>query len=400
MKILVINMLYYPYIGGGAEITIRNLYEGLRKRGHEISVLSLLEKNRRETKEEIQGITVYRKKIKNIYLPYGDKIRPVFLKVIWHIIDIYNPLIKNDIMKVINDVKPDIVMLHNTSGYSIYLYDILYKLKLLFIQVLHDQYLLCPTSMFKNNKICSNRCWQCRMLRLPYKVRSSKAAAVVGVSRFVLHKFLLYGYFKKTPIKRYIYNSRDFSFKIKTRLRQYDGEIVFGFIGTLAPNKGIEFLLKAFRKVGKKNWHLLVAGKYKGDYGLYLRNTYKDKNINFLGSVSPQNFFPNIDASIVPSIWEEPLGMVVVESFYFGVPVIGSNLGGIPEMIQDGRNGVLFNPYKDGELENKMVEFEINLQFWKDKRRYIQKTAEKFLNYSRWIDEWEELIQKVLGKKE
>jgi glycosyltransferase involved in cell wall biosynthesis len=52
-------------------------------------------------------------------------------------------------------------------------------------------------------------------------------------------------------------------------------------------------------------------------------------------------------------VGDEALGMVVVESFAFGIPVIGSNTGGIPEMISESINGMLFDPYKEGDLEEK-----------------------------------------------
>jgi len=90
---------------------------------------------------------------------------------------------------------------------------------------------------------------------------------------------------------------------------------------------------------------------------------------------------PNCDVhwweplKIIPEFYvgNEALGMVVVESFAFGVPVIGSNTGGIPEMISEGINGMLFDPYKEGDLEEKMLKFESEISDWRNKSETIKR---------------------------
>ncbi|KUK18731.1 MAG: Glycosyl transferase group 1 [Thermodesulfobacterium commune] len=272
MRILFINVLYAPLIGGGAEITLKNLAEGIRDLGHEVKVLSFWDKDDEE--EIIDGIPVYRAKIPNVYLPYG-KIRQPFLKRrLWHILDIYNPLSKKIVLKQIGDFKPDIISIHNTQGWSCSIWDAVLESNVPAIQVLHDLYLLCPTNMFKNNVICKKQCLTCKLMRLPYKSKSNNIKAVVGVSNFILNKLLSYGYFKDVPIKKVIYNSRKLSNFIVER-RTDSKHINFGFIGTLAPNKGIEVLLRAYHKIKKPNYKLFVAGAGKQDYEEYLKSKYK-----------------------------------------------------------------------------------------------------------------------------
>jgi glycosyltransferase involved in cell wall biosynthesis len=70
--------------------------------------------------------------------------------------------------------------------------------------------------------------------------------------------------------------------------------------------------------------------------------------------------------------------MIVVESFTFGVPVIGSNIGGIPEMIIE---------------EEKMLKFEIEISGWRNKSEIIKQSAQKFLDYEGWLNQWEELYK-------
>ncbi|MDK2814625.1 MAG: hypothetical protein PWP18_538 [Thermoanaerobacter sp.] len=392
MRILFINVLYAPFIGGGAEITLKNLVEGIYNLGHEVKVLSFWDK---DDKEEVIGvIPVYRAKIPNVYLPYG-KIRQPFLKRrLWHIVDIYNPISKKIVLRQIRDFKPDVISIHNTQGWSCSIWDAVSESNVPAIQVLHDLYLLCPTNMFKNNVICKKQCLTCKLMRLPYKLKSNKLKAVVGVSNFILDKYLSYGYFRDVPIKKVIYNSRKLSSVIVER-KTDPRYINFGFIGTLAPNKGVEVLLRAYHKVKKPHYKLFVAGAGKQDYEEYLKSKYKDDSIIFMGRVEPKDFFEKVDVTIVPSIWYENLPGVVYESFAFGIPVIGSNIGGIPEMIINGVNGMLFDPYKEGDLEEKLLKFEGDISDWKNKSEIIKQSAQKFLDYEGWLNQWEKLYKLV-----
>jgi len=249
--------------------------------------------------------------------------------------------------------------------------------------------------MFKNNKICEKQCFSCKIMRYPYKQKSNKATAVVGVSKFILNKLLSYGYFNKVPIKKVIYN-RSYGFSLPSNVSKNNNLITFGFIGTLAPNKGVELLLKYFSKIKKDNWILLIAGSGSKDYANYLKNKYNAKNINFLGTTKPENFFPQIDATVVPSICEDPLPSVVFESFYFGIPVLGSKFGGIQEMIIENINGKIFNPYNQNEFEHVLLDFASDINYWRSKKEDIINSSKKFFNIEGWQKEWAETYREVL----
>ncbi len=87
------------------------------------------------------------------------------------------------------------------------------------------------------------------------------------------------------------------------------------------------------------------------------------------------------------------LTIFVVESFAFNVPVIGGNTGCIPEIILEGINGTLFDPYKEGDLEEKMLKFESEILDWRNKSEIIKQSAQKFLDYEGWLNRWEELYK-------
>jgi len=392
MKLLFINVLYSPFTGGGAELTIKELTEGLKNLGCEVKVLSFWDKDDKE--EVIDGIPVYRAKIPNLYLPYGKIRHPFLERRLWHILDVYNPISKKIVLKQLKDFKPDVVQIHNTQGWSCSVWDAVAELDVPSLQVLHDLYLLCPTNMFKNNITCKSQCSACKVLRLPCKSKSNKLKAVVGVSNFIIDKYLSYGYFRDVRIKKVIHNSTEAG--IINERKTDPRYINFGFIGTLAPNKGVEILLRAYHNIKKPSYRLYIAGTGKENYEKYIKSKYKDETVTFIGMVDQKTFFQKVDVTIVPSIWYESLGRVVIESFAYGIPVIGSNIGGIPEMITEGVNGILFDPYKEGDLEENMLKFESEITEWRTKTEIIKQSASKFQDRKEWLKQWLEMVSMLL----
>lgn len=388
MKILYINSFYDPYIAGGAEITLKNLVEGMKTKNNDVMVIALWEENTIK-KDFVNGIEVIRFPIKNIYLPFKSKQNSI-KRNLWHLIETYNPFVISHLESVINDFKPDIVSVHNTQGWSApVLWKFLRENNIPFVQVLHDQYLLCPTNMYKNGNICQNQCNVCKILRLMYKKNSNYATGLVGVSSFILNKLKNYEYFKEVKTYEVIYNSRNIkNFKYDLNYRkEVNEDMVFGFIGTLAQNKGIELLLEVFKKNKKLNWKLLIAGNGKEEYVSQVQQKYQDNSIKFLGKVHPDEFYPYVDCVVVPSLWEETLGMTVVESFIYGKPVIGSKIGGIPEMINEN-NGYIFEYNSQDNLYIRMNDFEKNIKFWKENSLEIQKNAKERYDYEKWLNKW------------
>ncbi len=399
MKILYISSFYDPYIGGGAEIGLQENVEGMKRLGHDVSVLSLGPYKGLHI-DNVNGIKVYRSGYRNIYFHFGKIQSSQWKRVIWHTLDIYNPFNIDSIQKVIALEKPDVISCHNLAGWSISVWDVCYNCGIPIVQVLHDQYLLCPKSnMFNNVQSCKTRCFLCRIMRQPHSSKSNKVTAVVGVSKFVLDQIISFDYFKNVPIRTFIHNSRTFPFHInELQHRLIDEYIVFGFIGTLAKNKGIEMLLETFIKVAKPNWKLRIAGSGKTIYENTLKERFNDPRIVFLGYCSQKDFFTSIDISVVPSLNQETLGMVVIESLMFGVPVIGSNHGGIPEMLCDGENGFIFEPYKPHELGQIMLKMAETLHEWSNKRLLIQKSALPFMDINAWNKNYEHIYIQSINK--
>jgi glycosyltransferase involved in cell wall biosynthesis len=395
MKILFINTLYSPHIGGGAEVTLQNLAESMKRQGHEVCILAT-GPHRGLQEEEIRGIHVYRAGLRNIFFHHGAPVLPpVWKRALWHLIDIYNPFMKRYVREVLEREQPDVVSCHGLSGWSIAPWDVIYARGVPIVQVLHDYYLLSPkVTMSKKGQPNSKPCLLCSLMRMIHRQRSNRAVAVVGVSQFILNKFLAQGYFRKTPVKTFIHNTRNFNVPVDHDSSRGD-KITFGFIGTLAAHKGIELLLETFLKHGMANWRLKVAGQGKADYEAMLKQRFHHPGIEFLSYVQPFEFFPNLDITVVPSLWEEPLGMVVAESLMYGVPVLGSNRGGIPEMLQDERLGRLFDPNDPSGLPKAMAAMADECGRYRGLREEICQCSIPFRDQDAWGKKWDAVYRQA-----
>jgi glycosyltransferase involved in cell wall biosynthesis len=226
---------------------------------------------------------------------------------------------------------------------------------------LHDYYLLCPRStMFRNGENCEQVCLGCRPYALLRRHLSSRVDALVGDSRFVLERHLRFGYFGATPKQGVIYPTyRAGSTTPLSETRSWP--IRFGYLGQIVAAKGLEVLLKAVVRLPEGSWSLDVAGRGPAAYERQLRARYEVPAIRFLGYVRRlEVFFPEIDVLVVPSVWNDPSPRVISEAYAYGVPVVGSKRGGIPESIEEGHTGFLFDPDRPEDLTVKM-------------RRYVHK---------------------------
>lgn len=136
--------------------------------------------------------------------------------------------------------------------------------------------------------------------------------------------------------------------ELRKELKISEDDIVFLFSGRLTKEKGIKELLKAFQKVKEENVKLLILGSswygnsIKNKFQLELEeivDNFKEKVIftGFIDRDEVSKYHSIADIAVVPSIWEEPAALVVLEAQASGMPLILTNSGGIPELVsRDG----------------------------------------------------------------
>ncbi|MGQ9626036.1 MAG: glycosyltransferase family 4 protein [Anaerolineae bacterium] len=141
----------------------------------------------------------------------------------------------------------------------------------------------------------------------------------------------------------------------------YNG-LRIGYIGQVAKHKGVDILLKAFRRIKakKEKPELTIYGDLK-QFPSFVRHLNRlakgNDRIHLAGPFDNRDIsrvHANIDVLVVPSIWYENSPNVILEAFSARIPVIVSNLGGMAELVQHGANGLCFTPGNVDELAQQL----------------------------------------------
>jgi glycosyltransferase involved in cell wall biosynthesis len=169
---------------------------------------------------------------------------------------------------------------------------------------------------------------------------------VIAPSKFLADMFIHNGIL--API-RVIGYGLDVAWRSRVIHKSRAKPLVFGYIGRITYSKGVHIFTAALAHLEKLSQ---LEGRVWGDvqqepeYASQLNATYTPATrLNFCGKFDRfqiAEVYSQIDVLVVPSIWYENNPLVIQEAFAAGVPVIASNLGGMAEFVEDGRNGLLF----------------------------------------------------------
>lgn len=349
MRIVLVNTFYYPKLVGGAEVSVQLLAEGLREQGHDIFVFTLGVKD--EVKR-LNGVVIIRLKERNIFSPYVGKKRNIFQKVIWFLIDSANPFYSKKLKAMLRRIKPDLIHTNNIQGFSPYLWKLFKEMKFPLVHTMRDYYLLCHRCNLHNGKSnCDRLCKPCAVTHHIKKKFIDYPDVFVGVSNFMLKKHHSFNNLLQKQETKTIYNA--VQIPETTFIKALGDKIVFGFMGRIAEDKGIGYLTAQIRMLREKfprGFSLILAGKGEEAYIERIDRLLEGIEHKFVGVITPEEFYRQIDVSIIPSLWEEPFGRVAIESFAYGVPACLSNKGGLPE-IYNSACAWLFSPEDDSLSE-------------------------------------------------
>jgi glycosyltransferase involved in cell wall biosynthesis len=327
MRIAIVNSHYYPDEVGGTERNLRFLAEAAVARGHTCTVFTTGDRRHRT---QINGVGVERFNA--------------------------DSATTEEMADSIIRFRPDISHTNNLMGISVGLWGRLKNRGIPIAHTLRDYYLICPNrAHLRRGKLCGQACgpW-CKMMGLSRLRATKNVRTVIGNSRFILEKHLRAGAFTGAH-REVIYNAYRPPKVISPRRKvPTDRPLVLGYIGRLTETKGVEELLQAFRQIvsgTSRELMLNVAGQGEQQYVTHLKKLAEDLPVRFLGTVAPQSFYDSVDMTVVPSLWDEPLARVILESFAHGVPVLASIMGGSPELVVSGRTGWLFDPEESAALQ-------------------------------------------------
>jgi glycosyltransferase involved in cell wall biosynthesis len=343
MKVLLISALYPPMMLGGAENSARNLAEWLVTQGIEVAVVRATDKDESEGFEiNPAGVQIYRIKTAHLYAPFRFHSAAQWQKPLWHLQDHFDSRIGLKIGRVLDEFAPDLVNVHMIQGIGYPALRELAKRQIPVNFVLPDLGLACiRMSMFKNGKDCPGHCTLCHASTV-YKrgiIRKIARLGFVSPSRSNLETLSRY-----FPIKDYphaiILNPNAYPEPTWTRTQSPVLRLLYA--GRIHASKGVDLLLEAVEQLSRTaQVHLTLAGGGPQEAELRQRHGHASwcTFTGFIPQQSLADLMVNSDLLCIPSIWAENSPGVVVQALGLGLPVMGSNRGGIPELVTDGFNG-------------------------------------------------------------
>ena len=196
---------------------------------------------------------------------------------------------------------------------------------------------------------------------------------VVSISQFIKSKLIEYGRIERKedvviynfPPQRHVITNETIN------IDKTEDNIIFGYLGRIVEDKGVILLIEATLQLLKENYKisLYIGGNPQIDPTYYakieelLKANPHSINIHFLGEITNiTSFYKQIDVACTPSIYEEPLGNVIVEAKSFHKPSIIFNKGGMPEIIEHQHNGYICHNTTTESLKQAMLYYIINPQ--------------------------------------
>lgn len=331
MRILHVSSVYPPHVVGGAEKVVEMLAEAQVARGHEVGA-AYLTRDLQDAGER-HGVTVLPQQNRNLIWMEDVFASPRAIRTANKLGQMVNYRAAGDFGRAIAAFRPDIVHTHSMVELPPMIWSAIAASGARSVHTLHDYDLVCSrASLFRHGRTCEALHLSCRVTAAWKGRFAGRIDAVAAVSRPVLDQHRRFGLFRSLgdDRARVIWNAVDVA--AKQHVPSCSGDMVFGFLGRLVPEKGIEKLLAACRLLPATGWRLRVAGRAQEGDAAY-RALADGLPVDFLGFTDPGAFLDAIDLLVVPSIWREPFGLTVVEAFARGVPVIGSRLGAIADLV-------------------------------------------------------------------
>lgn len=357
MKIGICHSIYKPQTRGGAEVVVEAMAQGLKSRGHEVFIITAGYQNQML---EIDGLKVYQVKHFNLFNFFDLGSKPVWQRLIWHLLDAFNDVQTWRVFKIVNSEKPDLVITNSLKGIGYEIPKLLKILKIRHIHIIHDMQLIHPSGLLPETERFS---WLEKVYLYLCRWLFGSPNKIVFPSAYIQS---VYQRFKFFPSAQLVVKGNSLPSEIKLSIRrsfQPGQEITFAFVGQAEEYKGLIDLIKAINDASG-HWRLLVAGE-----GSALAEAKKialdNKKIKFFGRLDSdgleQKIWSETDILINPSRVPESFGMSVIEAYARGIPVLASKIGALESLVKENQTGWFFKPKDQFDLK-RLIEFILSNQ--------------------------------------
>ena len=352
MKILLISNMFPPYIMGGAEMAADSLARLLAAAGHEVHVLTCAPARELEGWETVtERLTVERRYFKNIFQIYKANRDRSLSKIVWHINDHFHPETEQICREVLARFQPDVVNTHDLQGIGYNLLKAVGDQRVPCVQVLHDFGFMCISmNMFRNGRACRRyhlTCQASAALKRFY-FEHIQALAFISPSAALLERYRphLPRHLEAAVIPLPLLFDEAPAAPAAPAAAKSPG-LKLLYVGQIERWKGIDFLLSVLSGLAQRHaFHLQIVGG--GSLLESLRSRYRGAGwVTFAGKVPAEEVASRMRSSdllVVPSTWFENAPLVISQAFRLGLPVLASDTGGLPEMVEAGVNGQLLPP--------------------------------------------------------
>jgi len=405
-KILLVNYRYF--ISGGPEKYMFNIKRLFEQKGHKVIPFSTRNVQNIDTEykkyfvkpiggENVVYFNEYKKNPSTVLkLLSRSFYSPEVRKAMEYEIAMENPDTVY-ILHHVNKLSPSVIRAAKNSGKKV-------------VVRLSDFFLMCPRFDFLRE---GNVCEDCLRGSLINAVRhncvqNSKMASLIRIASMQYHRlikiydevdcFVAPSAFLKSKLiefgfdpKKVIHIPTFVDTAAITPNYTHDNYILY--LGRLNKEKGVEYAVRAMGHVRDKTLNLKVVGEASDGETNHLKKIISDEkisNVEFLGFKSGnelERLISNAKFIVVPSIWYDNMPNVLLEAFAYGKPAIVSNFGSLPEVVDDGKNGLLFEPKNVLDLADKIDQLSSDseriIQFGKNARRKAEEQFNSELHYNR-----------------
>jgi glycosyltransferase involved in cell wall biosynthesis len=372
MQVKILEIISLGYVAGGAEHSLTQIMPALCEKGYNIKTLA-------------SDLGADQKHFSDYTFKNIDHAGP--LKLLFFL---FNPFSFFAVKKLLKEYRPDVVHLHTMNQVTPSVLFLLRKYPTVmtlhgpetFLRELFVWFLL--PSHFKNRVYDKNE------LNLPGKFTSF----YFNCLQKFLYRFALKNVDVFIAPSKYIQEAAKADVSpivhipnfIELRpFQNFQQNYNLLFVGRLEKVKGVDFLIQALPRIisafPQTTLTIIGDGSHKAALVDLAKSYRLERYIHFTGWVENKEldvYYQKASMVLVPSIFVEAFGIVILEAMSAGKPVIGTRVGGIPEIIEDGVNGYLVEPKNSEQIAEKVIHLFQEEEILQALGRNARKRAEEF----------------------
>lgn len=405
MHVMIANNIYPPIMAGGAELIVSYLAEGLVGAGHRVSVVSTCGPEMEPyPPEQRGGVDVFRFFPPNLYWSFNRNRGPGYEKILWHMRDAWNRQAGQKFRALLQKLRPDILHTHLIDGMSATIWDEAQRLGIPVIHTAHDYHLLCPRAFLltRDWKLCTQPSLACRLYRRWHLDTARQVDLFTSPSRFLLEKHEQAG--MRASDRAVVHNGIPLPGDMAEvrRLRAPESRRRFLMLTRLTVEKGVAVVLDAIRRLpADLDIEVAIAGKGPMEAEV-VAAAQRDRRIVYLGYLTGEakrEALARAGSLLLPSLWYENAPVAIVEAAAYGLALIGSDIGGIPEFVEPGRTGFLFAPGDATALAGLMTKMALDADIQPSLAPHSLALAQRFA-VGRMVENYQAHYESLLDRRQ